>query len=237
MKNCKRVIFTDHSVLSVDLLLKDINKYPLLTAEDEYDLWERMQKGSDCAREHLINCNMRFVVSAAKKYLWSGVALEDLIICGAIGLTLAADRFDATRGYRFLSYAVWIVDAELKKAVTEHWPFQQMSSLDATIKSDDEDEEKTLLDVIESRSEKAPDWAITYLSEMAATKEKVRKRHFDEAATIFEEAMEMKEKGLTLYDVARKHRISEERVRQLLHMIKEELNDDLSPSSSYRTAA
>ena len=101
----------------------------------------------------------------------------------------------------------------------------------------DEDEEKTLLDVIESRSEKAPDWAITYLSEMAATKEKVRKRHFDEAATIFEEAMEMKEKGLTLYDVARKHRISEERVRQLLHMIKEELNDDLSPSSSYRTAA
>ena len=103
--------------------------------------------------------------------------------------------------------------------------------------NDDEDEEKTLLDVIESRSEKAPDWAITYLSEMAVTKEKVRKRHFDEAATIFEEAMEMKEKGLTLYDVARKHRISEERVRQLLHMIKEELNDDISPSSSYRTAA
>jgi RNA polymerase sigma factor (sigma-70 family) len=175
-------------------------------------------------------------VSAAKKYLWSGVALEDLIICGAIGLTLAADRFDATRGYRFLSYAVWIVDAELKKAVTEHWPFQQMSSLDATIKSDDEDEEKTLLDVIESRSEKAPDWAITYLSEMAATKEKVRKRHFDEAASILEDAIVMKEKGYGLFDVARKHRVSEEKVRQLLDMIKRELKDDFK-SSSYHIAA
>ncbi len=237
MKNCKRVIFTDRGVLSVDLLLKDIRKYPLLTAEDEYDLWERMQKGCYSAREHLINCNMRFVVSAAKKYLWSGVALEDLITCGAIGLTLAADRFDATCGYRFLTYAVWMVEAELKKAVTEHWPYKQMSSLDARLKSDEEKDERTLLDVIESRSEKAPDWAITYLTEMAAMKEKVRNRFFDEAATILEEAMEMKDKGLTLYDVARKHRISEERARQLLHMIKEGLKDDLSPSSPYGAAA
>ena len=237
MRNFKRVIFTDRSVLSVDLLLKDINKYSPLTADEEYDLWQRMQKGSYSAREQLINCNMRFVVTMAKKYLWSGVALEDLIICGAIGLTLAADRFDATRGYRFLSFAVWLIDAELKKAVSEHWPYQQMISLDARLMSDDEKDERTLYDVIASRSEKAPDWAITYLSEMEATKEKVRKRIFDEAATILEEAVEMKEKGLTLYDVARKHRISEERVRQLLHMIKEELKDDLSSSSPYRTAA
>ena len=105
MKNSKRVIFTDRSVLSVNLLLKDIKKFPLLTADDEYDLCQRMQKGSRSAREQLINCNMRFVVSIAKKYLWSGVPFEDLITCGAIGLTLAADRFDATRGYRFLSFA------------------------------------------------------------------------------------------------------------------------------------
>ena len=236
MKNCKRVIFTDRSVLSVKLLLKDIYKYPLLNADEEYDLWQRMQKGCRSAREQLINCNMRFVVSMAKRYLWSGVALEDLITCGAIGLTLAADRFDATRGYRFLSFAVWMIDAELKKAVTEHWPYQQMKSLDATIKSVDDKEENILLDLIANKSEKAPDWAVTYLSEMAAMKEMVRKRFFDEAASILEDAVEMKTKGLTLFDVARKHGVSEEKVRQLLGMIKRELQDNLS-APSFRLAA
>jgi RNA polymerase sigma factor (sigma-70 family) len=225
MKIVKRVIFTDRSVLSVDLFLKDIRKYPVLSAEEEYDLWKRMQKGSSAAREQLINCNMRFVVTLAKKYLGNGVALEDLMMCGAIGLTLAADRFDATRGYRFLTYATWMVEAELKKAVAKNWRYEKMLSLDMPIMSDDEKEEETLIDKIENRSEKAPDWAITYLTEMKATKEKVRNRFFDEAATIFEEAMEMNEKGITYYDVARKHSISEERARQLLKMVKEGLKD------------
>ena len=236
MKNSKRVIFTDRSVLSVNLLLKDINKSPLLTADDEYDLCQRMQKGSRSAREQLINCNMRFVVSIAKKYLWSGVPFEDLITCGAIGLTLAADRFDATRGYRFLSFAVWLVEAEMKKAVTEQSRYEQMRSLDATFKSADDKEEQTLLDVIENSSEKAPDWAVTYLTEMASMKEMVRNRFFDEAASILEDAIVMKEKGYGLFDVARKHRVSEEKVRQLLDMIKRELKDDFK-SSSYHIAA
>ena len=236
MRNSKRVIFTDRSVLSVALLLKDIKKFPLLTADDEYDLCQRMQKGSRSAREQLINCNMRFVVSIAKKYLWSGVPFEDLITCGAIGLTLAADRFDATRGYRFLSFAVWLVEAEMKKAVTEQSRYEQMRSLDATFKSADDKEERTLLDVIENSSEKAPDWAVTYLTEMASMKEMVRNRFFDEAASILEDAIVMKEKGYGLFDVARKHRVSEEKVRQLLDMIKRELKDDFK-SSSYHIAA
>ena len=184
-----------------------------------------MQKGSSAAREQLINCNLRFVVTLAKKYLENGVALEDLMMCGAIGLTLAADRFDATRGYRFLTYATWMVEAELKKAVAKNWRYEKMVSLDTPIMFDDEKEEGTLIDIIENSSEKAPDWAITYLTEMKATKEKVRNRFFDEAATIFEEAMEMNEKGITYYDVARKHSISEERARQLLKMVKEGLKD------------
>ena len=219
MRNSKRVIFTDRSVLSVALLLKDIKKFPLLTADDEYDLCQRMQKGSRSAREQLINCNMRFVVSIAKKYLWSGVPFEDLITCGAIGLTLAADRFDATRGYRFLSFAVWLVEAEMKKAVTEQSRYEQMRSLDATFKSADDKEERTLLDVIENSSEKAPDWAVNY-----------------EAASILEDAVEMKDMGLTLFDVARKHGVSEEQARQLLKMIKRELQDNCS-APSFSTAA
>ena len=231
----KQVIFTDRSVKSVDALLKVISKFPILSNDEERDLWERMQQGSRAARERLINCNLRYVVTMAKKYLWSGVSLEDLINTSAIGLTLAADRFDATRGYRFLSYAVWWVDAELKKAVTEYWPYQQMSSLDAPLTTDDDDE-RTLLDVIESRSEQAPDWAVSYLSEMAVAKQRVRDKFFDEAAAIFEDAVEMKAAGLTLFDVARKHRVSEEQVRQLLKMVTKDLEEDLLPKS-YRAAA
>ena len=231
----KKVIFTDRSVKSVDALLKVISKFPILSNDEERDLWERMQQGSRAARERLINCNLRYVVTMAKKYLWSGVSFEDLINTGAIGLTLAADRFDATRGYRFLSYAVWWVDAELKKAVTEHWPYQQMSSLDAPLTTDDDDE-RTLLDVIESHSEQAPDWAVSYLSEMAVAKQRVRDKFFDEAATIFEDAVKMKTMGLSLYDVARKHRVGEEQLRQLLKMVTKDLEKDLLPKS-YRTAA
>ena len=236
MKTCKSVNFIDRNNVSVDSLLKDIRLYPLLTEDEEYELWQRMQKGSQSAREQLINCNMRFVVSMAKKYLWSGVALEDLIICGAIGLTMAADRFDATRGYRFLTFAVWWIDAELKKAVTDHWPYEQMDSLDAPLDAYDNDDCDTLLDMIASSSEQAPDWTLTYLTEMSAMKEIVRKRFFDEAASILEDAVKMNEKGLTLFDVARKHGVSEEQVRQLLRMIKRELQDKLS-APSYRPAA
>ena len=124
----------------------------------------------------------------------------------------------------------------MKNAVTEQSRYEHMRSLDATFKSADDKEERTLLDVIENSSEKAPDWAVSYLSEMAAMKEMVRKRFFDEAASILEEAVEMKDMGLTLFDVARKHGVSEEQARQLFKMIKRELQDNLS-GPSFSTAA
>ena len=145
-------------------------------------------------------------------------------------------EWDATRGYRFLSFAVWLVEAEMKKAVTEQSRYEQMGSLDATFKSADDKEERTFLDVIENSSEKAPDWAVSYLSEMAAMKEMVRKRFFDEAASILEEAVEMKVMGLTFFDVARNHGVSEEQARQLFKMIKRELQDNCS-APSFSTAA
>ena len=173
------ITYINRSILSVKLLLKEIAKFSLLTADDEYDLWQRMQEGSHAAREKLINCNMRFVLSLARKYLWSGVAFEDLVICGAIGLTRAADRFEATRGYRFITYAVWWIEDEMKKAITEHWSHYNTKSLDAPINPYDSTEERTYFDIIENGNGNAPDWAMTYLSEMEAVKEKVRKRHFD----------------------------------------------------------
>ena len=222
----KKVIFIDRSIKSVDLFLKSISKYPILSQEEEYSLWERMQKGCEAARDRLINCNLRYVVTMAKKYLWSGIALEDLISTGAIGLTLAADRFDATRGYRFLSYAVWWVDAELKKAVTDHWPYEQMDSLDAPLDAYDNDGSDTLLGMIASSSEQAPDWALTYLTEMSAMKKYIKKSQFEEAAIIFEEVIKMKEIGLTLYDVAKKHNVTVNDIKRRMRRIRKDLQDN-----------
>lgn len=218
----KTVIFTDRSVKSVDLLLKDISKYPILSNDEEYSLWERMQQGSKAARERLINCNMRYVVTMAKRYLWSGIALEDLIMTGSVGLTLAADRFDATRGYRFLSYAVWWIDGELRKAVTEHWPYEQMTSLDAPIDPIDESG-ATLLDFIPSNCVDAPDWRLMRESEIAEAKEILSERYFNEVASLFEDALRMHNKGYALYDIAKKHHVSEDVVKSLLRDISRDL--------------
>ena len=220
----KKVIFTDRSVKSVDLLLKEISKYPILSQEEEYSLWERMQEGRMAARERLICCNMRYVVTMAKRYLWSGIALEDLINTGAIGLTLAADRFDASREIRFLSYAVWYIDCELKKAVTGNWPYLRLASLDDPL-DEWEEEYGTLLDLVANNEVKAPDWAMAYFTELAAMKERVRKKHFDEAASIFEEVVGMKEKGLSFYDVAKKHGVSENDIKNLWNLIRKDLKD------------
>ena len=221
----KKDIFTDRSVRSVNLLLKEIKKYPLLSKEEECSLWERMQNGSKSAREKLICCNLRYVVTMAKKYLWSGIALEDLINTGAVGLTMAADRFDATRGHRFLSYGIWYVESELKKAVTGHWPYKQMCSLDVPDDPRDGGGGATLLDLIPSDRVKAPDWAVTYLSELAAAKERVRKQFFDEAASIFEEAVIIKNKGLFISDLSKKHGVSESDVKNLLRLIGKDLKE------------
>lgn len=215
----KNVVYTDRSNRSVDLLLKDISKFHHLSNDEEYSLWQRMQHGDQAARSQLINCNMRYVVTLAKKYLWSGISLEDLILTGAVGLTLAADRFDATRGYRFLSYAVWWIDAELKKAVTEHWPHQLMSSLDAPLDAFEESDSEKLLDLIPADVE-TPDWALTSLSEMSAAKQLVRQHFFDGAASLFEDVVFMHDRALTLQSIARKHGITVERARELLHQIK-----------------
>ena len=221
----KKVIFTDRSVKSVDLLLKEISKYPILSNDDEYSLWECMQKGSMAARDRLICCNMRYVVTMAKRYLWSGMALEDLISTGAIGLTMAADRFDASRGTRFLLYAVWYIDCELKKTVTGNYPYLKLASLDDPI-DDWEEEGGTLLDLVANKGAKAPDWAMRYLTELAAMKKRVSKKFFDEAGSIFEEVVEMKDKGLSLHDVAKRHGVSESDIRNLMNLIRKDLKEN-----------
>jgi RNA polymerase primary sigma factor len=94
---------------SLDIYLRDIRQYPLLTREEENQLARRAQAGDQKALDKLVRSNLRFVVSVAKKYNGQGVPLEDLINEGNLGLVRAAHRFDPDRGFKFISYAVWWV--------------------------------------------------------------------------------------------------------------------------------
>lgn len=101
------------------IYLRQINKIPLLTHEEETELALKAKAGDRKARERLINSNLRFVVSVAKKYAGQGMPLEDLINEGNIGLITALDKFEPDKGYHFISYAVWWIRQSILKALSE----------------------------------------------------------------------------------------------------------------------
>ncbi|POQ98593.1 RNA polymerase subunit sigma [Alkalispirochaeta sphaeroplastigenens] len=107
----------DENVLSI--YLKEINRIPLLTREEEVEHARRVAAGDEASKEVLINANLRFVVNVAKKYQNQGLPLSDLISEGNIGLMNAIDRFDVEKGYHFISYAVWWIRQAILKAICE----------------------------------------------------------------------------------------------------------------------
>ncbi len=108
---------SDDNILSI--YLKEINKVPLLTREEEKDYARRAAKGEILAKNKLIQGNLRFVVNVAKKYQNQGLPLADLISEGNIGLMNAIERFDVSKGYHFISYAVWWIRQAILKAICE----------------------------------------------------------------------------------------------------------------------
>lgn len=101
------------------MYLHEINKIPLLTREEEIDLAKKAKRGDENARKKIANANLRFVVSVAKKYQNNGLELADLIGEGNIGLLTAIEKFDVTKGYHFISYAVWWIRQAILKAICE----------------------------------------------------------------------------------------------------------------------
>lgn len=104
---------------SLDRYLQEIGKEKLITPEDEVRLAKQIQKGSQKALEELTKANLRFVVSVAKQYQNQGLSLGDLINEGNLGLIKAAKRFDETRGFKFISYAVWWIRQSILQALAE----------------------------------------------------------------------------------------------------------------------
>jgi len=103
----------------IAIYLKDINKYDLLSREEEKYHAVEASKGNKQSKEKLINSNLRFVVNVAKQYQNQGLPLEDLISEGNIGLMNAIDKFDVSKGYHFISYAVWWIRQRILKAISE----------------------------------------------------------------------------------------------------------------------
>lgn len=111
---------TSRESLALDKYLNDIGKIPMLTADQEADLARRIRAGDQEALEDLTKANLRFVVSVAKQYQNQGLSLSDLINEGNVGLMKAARRFDETKGFKFISYAVWWIRQSILQAIVEY---------------------------------------------------------------------------------------------------------------------
>jgi len=125
---------TNRENISLDKYLHEISKIELLTPEEEVLLARRIKEGDEIALEKLTNANLRFVVSVAKQYQNRGLTLGDLINDGNLGLIKAANRFDETRGFKFISYAVWWIRQSILQAIAEYarivrLPLNQVGSM------------------------------------------------------------------------------------------------------------
>ena len=114
---------TNRSSEALDKYLVEIGRVPMISVDEEIELAQKIRKGGregERAKEKLVKANLRFVVSVAKQYQHQGLGLTDLIDEGNIGLVKAAEKFDETRGFKFISYAVWWIRQSILQAIAEH---------------------------------------------------------------------------------------------------------------------
>ena len=125
---------TNRETKSLEKYLQDISKEGMITAEQEVELAKRIKLGDELALEMMVRANLRFVVSVSKQYQNQGLTLPDLINEGNLGLIKAAGKFDETRGFKFISYAVWWIRQSILQALADQarivrLPLNQVGSL------------------------------------------------------------------------------------------------------------
>jgi RNA polymerase primary sigma factor len=209
---------------SVSRYLDGLKGFPPLTREAEHELALRVKKGESAARELLVRHNLAFVVAISRKYLGRGARLEDLIQEGNIGLLKAIEHFDAFKGTRFSTYAIWWIRAYIQKYLkdvrssvrggeSENRVFQRDLSLDSLV---DDDGETTHLERLESD---APGPEVMALQEQSDRNVrdalgKVHKRLGDLGWDIVNERLEQ-DSPKTLEELGKRFGVSRERVRQV----------------------
>src|SRR6201991_2213673 len=161
---------TNRESASLNQYLSDIARIPMITPQEEVILTQKIREGDQAALERLTTANLRFVVSVAKQYQNQGLTLGDLINEGNLGLIKAAKRFDETKGFKFISYAVWWIRQSILSAVAEQsrivrLPLNQVGSLSKIRKSSSKLEQQferpptpeELAEDLETTSEKISD--------------------------------------------------------------------------------
>lgn len=138
---------TNRDAASLDKYLLDISRLPMITAEQEALLAQKIRQGDQQALQELTTANLRFVVSVAKQYQNQGMSFADLINEGNLGLIKAASRFDETRGFKFISYAVWWIRQSIMQAIAEHsrvirLPLNKVGALNKLRKATDQLEQE-----------------------------------------------------------------------------------------------
>ena len=164
-----------------------------------------MRQGDKSAKDKLINSNLRYVVTVAKRYQASGAGLDDLINSGALGLTLATDKFDASRGVRLLSFAVKYIESEIRKSAYDHLKYHTTTgSIDDSYYADDDHHTDTA---------------------HHNTDESGLDRHYYQGAgEMLDEYLSMTEKGYTTADFARKHHLTHRQMDRFLDIVRKESN-------------
>lgn len=221
-KNGKYISFIDRSNSCVNMFLRDIRKSEPLSSIEENELWRMMRQGCEQARSKFIYANLRYVVTIAKKYIASGTAFEDLIMAGSLGITRAADMFDARLGFRFISFATWYIESEVQKAAYDHLKHKRTTmSLDEPIYSD-EDDSDTMMNYLPSSTDVSPDWQVRYDDTLNVLKKGLDKQYWHGIGEMLDDYLSMMDKGLTTSDFARKYRLNEQQMRRFLDMVRTE---------------
>lgn len=221
IKKNSSFINTDLCAESLECYLREIDKYKPLTPEKEREVWLRMSQGNKHAREELICANLRYVVDVAKEFKASKARLEDLIQAGNEGLVKAANNFDGSRGFRFISYATWYVENEVRKAANDYMS-HVCDSLDVPIFSDDEYEDcPTRVDNVRASLCMSADWNVRYYDLLEDLKRRAEDRQYGFSRLTEDFYQTMENGGDTAY-FARKNHLNEKQMKRFLTILREE---------------
>jgi RNA polymerase primary sigma factor len=217
---------TNRETASLDKYLQEIGKVDLITAEQEVELARRIKQGDKTALEELTKANLRFVVSVSKQYQNQGLSLPDLINEGNLGLIKAAQRFDETRGFKFISYAVWWIRQSILQALAEQsrivrLPLNKIGSINKINKATAK---------LEQKYEREPDYKeIAGILDMTVNEVKESKRNAGRHVSM--DAPLIQDEDNNMYDVLK----SEESITPETGLLYESLRKEIDRAISTLT--